>query len=71
MQSKNYDRAQRIVLSDKYLAVSDDFNAEIAALAKRYFELDCIRSESFCDGKLQISVTFTVKKVKQTKRILA
>lgn len=71
MQSKNYERAQRIVLSDKYEAVSGDFNADLAALAKRYFEVDGIKSETYFDDTLQIVVTLSVKKVKQIKRVLA
>lgn len=71
MQSKNYERAQRIVLSDKYEAVSGDFNADLAVLAKRYFEVDCIKSETYFDDTLQIVITLSVKKVKQIKRVLA
>lgn len=71
MQSKNYDRAQRIVTSDKYQAVRPEFHAELAALAKRYFEVEGITSEAFFDDDMQIVITLSVKKVKQIKRILA
>lgn len=71
MQSKNYERAQRMVLFDKYDAVKEEFHADMAALAKRYFEMDGIKAEVYFDETMQIVVTFSVKKVKQIKRVLA
>ena len=71
MQSKNYERAQQIVISDKYNAVKTDFNEDLAALAKRYFEVDGIKSEAYFDDTLKITVTLSVKKVKQIRRVLA
>lgn len=71
MQSKNYERARAMVLSDKYNAVRPEFCEELATLAKRYFEVDGITTETYFDGTLQIVLTMSVKKVKQIKRVLA
>lgn len=71
MQSKAYLRAQRMVQTDKYEAVRAEFNSDLAALAKRYFEVDSIKSEAFFDDNLQIVLTVSVKKVKEHKRVLA
>lgn len=71
MQSNNYERMRRIVLSDKYNAVSEGFNADLAALAKRYFEVDGIKSEIYFDADLQVVITLSVKRVKEIKRVLA
>ena len=68
MPSQNYDRARAMVLMDKYNGASDDFYAEFTALAKRYFIVDAIRSDAYCDDNLQIVITMAVKKVKDGKR---
>ena len=71
MQSKNYERAQSMLLIDKYNMTKNDFNADLTALAKRYFEVDGITSETIYGDNLQIVLTISVKKVKQYKRVLA
>lgn len=71
MQSKNYERAQSMVLLDKYNVTKNDFNEEMTKLIKRYYEADGIKVETFYDDNLQIVLTISVKKVKQYKRVLA
>lgn len=66
--SQNYDRARTMVLMDKYNGASSDFYAEFTTLAKRYFIVDAIRSDAYCDGDLQINITLAVKKVKDNRR---
>ena len=68
MVSKSYERAQRMVLSDKYNAVSESFQADVAQLVKRYFEADVIKVDTYCDGTLQVVFTVSVKRVKLIKR---
>lgn len=68
MSSKNYDRAQAMVLLDKYGLTRDRFHEELASLAKRYFDVECISVDAYYDNALQISVNLSVKKVKNVKR---
>lgn len=70
MQSNNFERALTMVLMDKYNMSKNEFNAALAELAKRYYEVDGIKSEAYCDDNLQIVITLSVKKVKQIKRVL-
>lgn len=70
MYSKNYKRAQTMVLADKYNLSKSEFYAELAELANRYFEVNAIVSDAYdCNG-LQIAITLSVKKVKDLKRVL-
>lgn len=71
MHSKNYERAQSIVLIDKYNMSKNEFNEDLTKLVKRYFEVDGIKAETFYSDNLQIVLTISVKKVKQYKRVLA
>lgn len=66
--SQNYDRARTMVLMDKYNGASKDFSAELMSLAKRYFVVDCMRTDAYCDDNLQIVITLAVKKVLETRR---
>lgn len=69
MPSKNYNRAQAMVLLDKYNMSRNQFHEELTVLAKRYFEVDGISVDAYCDGKLQIYVNLSVKKVKNVQRV--
>lgn len=60
-----------MVTMDKYNVSQNEFFQDLTSLAKRYFELDGIQAETFFDEKLQITLTITVKKAKDVKRVLA
>ena len=71
MSSQNYQRAQSMLLADKYNLTKSQFYAELAELANRYFEMGAISTDILDCGELQIVVTLSIKKVKECKRILA
>ena len=71
MASKNYNRAQTMVMLDKYNMAKNQFHADMTDLAKRYFEVDSIVEETYASNGLQIVLTVSVKKVKDLKRVLA
>lgn len=71
MSSKNYKRAQSMLLADKYNLSQSEFYAELSALAARYFEMDALKVDILDCGELQIVLTLAVKKVKECKRVLA
>ncbi len=64
MSSVNYQRAQTMVLCDKYNLNKTQFYAELAQLAKKYFELESIYAELERSKNLQVTITLSVKKVK-------
>lgn len=70
MSSVNYQRAQTMVLCDKYNLNKTQFYEDLTRLAKKYFELECILATLECDKNLQVTITLNVKKVKPQCRPL-
>lgn len=64
--SIDYKRAQAMVLSDKYNMSRTDFFKQLAELASKHFEYDGMTVDMYSGDNLNVVVTISVKKVKQS-----
>lgn len=60
----NYNRAQSVVLKDKYGFLSEAFFAELTTLLKQYVEYDGLSVEYAKGASGNMIVNISVKKVK-------
>ncbi len=66
MNSKEYKRAQSMVLMDKYNLARTEFFKQLAELASRHFEYDGMTVDTYNGENLNVVITISVKKVKQS-----
>ncbi len=64
--SKQFERAEAMVIADKFNLRSRDFFAELRALVGRYMEYDGLTVELQRAGNSNLTITVSVKKVKPT-----
>ena len=70
-QSKQYNRAEAMVLQDKFNYRKTEFFAELSKLVARYMDYDSMTVELEQGAKSNMVVTISVKKVKPTFRPLS
>lgn len=64
----HYDRAQNMVLSDKFNYGSTQFFQELANLANKYFDYDAMTVETQLGAQRNLVLTISLKKVKPSRR---
>ena len=70
-QSQAYNRAQAMVLQDKFNYRQTEFFGELSKLVAAYMEYDGLTVETHCGTNSNMVITISVKKVKPTSRPLA
>ena len=70
-QSKIYERAQAMVLADKFNYRQTEFFAELNKLVSRYMDYDALTVEVGKGAHANMLITVSVKKIKPTLPPLA
>ena len=70
-QSQVYERAQAMVLADKFNYSKTEFFAELAKLVSRYMEYDGLTVDVGKGAHANMVITVSVKKIKPTLPPLA
>ena len=65
-QSQVYERAQSMVLADKFNYRQTEFFSELNKLVARYMDYDGLTVEVSRGGHLNMLITVSVKKIKPT-----
>ena len=63
MNSSNYNRAQAMIMDDKYNLSRTEFFKELRLLVSKYMECDAITVDTYSDVNLNIVVTISAKKL--------
>ena len=70
-QSKVYERAQAMVLADKFNYSQTEFFAELSKLVSRYMDYDALTVDVGKGAHSNMLITVSVKKIKPTLPPLA
>ena len=70
-QSMVYERAEAMVMQDKFNYHKTEFFTDLNKLVGRYMEYDGMTVETHCGTNSNMVITISVKKVKPTLRPLA
>ena len=70
-QSLVYERAEAMVMQDKFNYRKTEFFNELNKLVGRYMEYDSMTVETHCGTNSNLIITISVKKVKPSARPLA
>ena len=63
MPSDNYNRAQAMILDDKYNLGKTGFFKELREVVAKYMECDALTVDTFSNGNLDIVITIYEKKL--------
>lgn len=63
MKSNNYNRAQAMILDDKYNLSRTGFFQELREVVAKYMECEALTVDTYSDGNLNIVVTISAKKL--------
>lgn len=63
MPSDSYNRAQAMIMDDKYNLGKTEFFKELKQVVTKYMECDALTVDTYSDGNLNIVVTISAKKL--------